>query len=177
MRSSFRLDRLPRGRGRDLDTALAAADAADEVTRTGWSPSGVAARAKVDGSPVTEVDSAAERAAASVLLGAHPNDAFLGEESGERPGSSGRRWIVDGIDGTNFFAAGRPTWGTLIGLEADGDIVVGVVSSPVLERRWWAVRGAGAFAQSAGDSDGPRRLQVSDGAVVDAGRIAVLPGF
>jgi histidinol-phosphatase len=159
----------------DLETALAAVDAADVVTRTGWSPGGVPAKAKVDGSPVTEVDSAAERAVASVLLDAHPEDTFLGEETGEQRGSSGRRWIVDGIDGTSFFAAGQPTWGTLIALEADGDIVLGVVSSPVLERRWWAVRGAGAF--TVGDSHGPRRLQVSDGAVVDVAHLAVLPGF
>lgn len=161
----------------DLELALAAADAADEVTHSHWSPRGVVARSKADGSPVTEADSAAEEAVARVVLDAHPGDGFLGEESGERPGTSPRRWIVDGIDGTSSFVAGRPTWGTLIALEVDAEIVLGVVSSPVLQRRWWAVRGAGAFTLASGDPRGPRRLRVSEGSTLDAHRIATLPGY
>ena len=84
---------------------------------------------------------AAEEACLLLRRVARPDDGLLGEEVGERPGSSGRRWIVDGIDGTRFFAAGRPTWGTLIALEGDGEIVLGVSSSPAQDRRWWASRG------------------------------------
>jgi len=60
-------------------------------------------------------------------------------------GTTGRRWIVDGIDGTRIFAAGPTEWGSLIALQDDGEIVLGVTSSPAQDRRWWATRGQGAF--------------------------------
>jgi histidinol-phosphatase len=68
------------------------------------------------------------------------------------------------VDGTKNYSRGIPVWATLIALEEDGDVVVGVVSAPALHRRWWASRGDGAYA------DG-RRLRVSsveriEGAVV-----------
>ena len=70
-----------------------------------------------------------------------PTDAFVGEEVGPHAGTSGRRWIVDGIDGTHNYADGRAGWGTIIACEVDGEIVIGVVSSPRFGRRWWAVAG------------------------------------
>jgi len=77
-----------------------------------------------------------------------------GEEQGDT-GSGSRRWILDPIDGTKNFIRGVPVWATLIALEVAGDITVGVVSAPSLSRRWWASRGAGAYANG-------RRLEVSD---------------
>ena len=74
------------------------------------------------------------------------HDAVLGEEIGPQPGTSSRRWIFDGIDGTHNYADGRPGWGTIIALEVDGEIVVGLVSAPLSGRRWWAVRGEGAWS-------------------------------
>ena len=64
---------------------------------------------------------------------------------GGQTGSSSRRWIIDAIDGTVDFAAGGPDWGTLIGLEVDGRVVVGVCDLPIHQRRYWAVTGGGAF--------------------------------
>jgi histidinol-phosphatase len=61
-------------------------------------------------------------------------------------GVSSRRWIVDPIDGTRNYSRGIPVWATLIALEADAVVRVGVVSAPALRGRWWAERGAGAFA-------------------------------
>jgi histidinol-phosphatase len=78
------------------------------------------------------------------LLAQHrPDHAVLGEEEGliGDPASSSR-WILDPIDGTASFVRGLPIWGTLIALEHEGDIVVGVASAPALGRRWWAARGS-----------------------------------
>ena len=61
------------------------------------------------------------------------------------PAPPARRWIVDGIDGTHNYGDGRPGWGTIVAYEADGDIVVGLVSAPRFGRRWWAVRGRGSM--------------------------------
>ena len=74
-----------------------------------------------------------------------PNDAILGEEEGTS-GEGLRRWILDPIDGTRNYARGVPVWATLIALEDDGVLRLGVVSAPALGRRWWAERGHGAFA-------------------------------
>ena len=130
---------------------------------------------KADGTPVTEADSAAEQAVFGGLQETFPSDAFLGEEIGARPGTSGRRWIVDGIDGTYFFAGGEPTWGTLIALETDGQIVLGLVSSPILERRWWATRGHGAFSASLSARSDATPLRVSTTEDLRADRVVTLP--
>jgi histidinol-phosphatase len=85
------------------------------------------------------------------LLGqARPSDAVLGEEFGASGSSTsdspnGRRWIVDPIDGTKSYARGIPVWATLIALERDGALSVGVVSAPALGSRWWGTLDGGAF--------------------------------
>jgi histidinol-phosphatase len=85
-----------------------------------------------------------ERALRERIAAERPGDAILGEELGTA-GEGSRRWVLDPIDGTEHFARGIPLWGTLIALEdADGPLVA-VVSAPPLRRRWWAVRGGGAF--------------------------------
>jgi histidinol-phosphatase len=145
----------------DLELAFRLADVADEVTLRWWSPDGVASTAKVDGSPVTEADVATEEAVLAAMREARPGDGFLGEEVGERSGTTGRRWIIDGIDGTRFFAAGLPTWGTLIALECDGEIALGMSSSPAQDRRWSAFRGEGAFRGRSSGRSTPTRIHVS----------------
>ena len=70
---------------------------------------------------------------------------MLGEEHGES-GKGRRRWIVDPIDGTRNYSRGVPVWATLIALEEDGEVQLGVVSAPALGRRWYAERGGGAWA-------------------------------
>lgn len=143
----------------DLELAFRLADLADAQTLARWNPVGVAARSKADGTPVTDADIAAEQAVLAAIRSEHPDDSVLGEEIGEHPGSSGRRWIVDGIDGTRFYAAGAATWGTLIALEVDREIVLGISSSPAQKRRWWATLGGGAFTgRSANDA---ARIRVS----------------
>jgi len=138
---------------RDLRTALEAADAADAATATRFRALDLSVDIKADRTPVSEADQAAERAIRSVISSVNPTDGVLGEEYGET-GGSGRRWIVDPIDATVNYVRGVPVWGTLIALEEDGELVVGVVSSPALGSRWWAMRGAGAWRNS-------RRIAVS----------------
>src|SRR5207249_5144898 len=113
---------------------------------------------KDDGSLATEADLAVEDALRARLGIERPGDAILGEERGET-GSSRRRWILDGIDGTVDFAAGRSDWSTLVALEVDGRVVVSVCDQPAHQRRYCAVRGHGAFCSTAASA--PLRLRVS----------------
>jgi histidinol-phosphatase len=143
----------------DLQLALllageASAIALDRFTR------GVASRQKADGSVVTDADLEVERMLTAALASERPGDAVLGEELGGAPGGA-RRWIIDPIDGTRNFIAGRPDWGVHIALQDGGNIVVGVVTRPVLATRWWAGRGCGAFVGSAADPVEPAPLRVS----------------
>lgn len=160
----------------DLALAFRMVDAADVATRAAWTPAGVIASMKSDGSPVTDADIAAERAMLEVLQQEAPVDGFVGEELGHHPAANGRRWIVDGIDGTRFFAAGEITWGTLVALEVDGSITVAVCSSPMQQRRWWAVRGGGAFTGSR-DASSARPIRVDASAVHTPDGVACLPRF
>jgi fructose-1,6-bisphosphatase/inositol monophosphatase family enzyme len=130
----------------DLDFAHVLADAADRVSSADFRSEELRTTKKGDGTPVSEVDLAVEQAMLEVVRAERPTDAFVGEEVGPHDGTSGRRWIVDGIDGTHNYADGRPGWGTIIAHEVDGEIVVGLVSSPRFGTRWWAVRGGGAWS-------------------------------
>ena len=80
--------------------------------------SGIAFDAKPDDSPVTAADRACEQLIARELENAFPDDGLLGEEGAKKESRSGRRWIVDPIDGTRDFVRGSPAWAVLIGLEA-----------------------------------------------------------
>jgi len=99
---------------------------------------------KPDSTPVTEADHAVETAVRDALARARPSDVVVGEEFGTT-GEGARRWIIDPIDGTKSYLRGSPPWATLLGLEEAGELVLGVVSAPMLGRRWWATRGGGAF--------------------------------
>lgn len=156
----------------DLDVAFRAIELADASTMRHYRSVGIVSSAKADGSPVTIADVEAETAMLESLRAVRPDDGFLGEEVGPHDGTSGRRWIADGIDGTRFFVAGAPTWGTLLALEIDGTITLGVASSPAQGRRWWAVRGRGAFT---GDPSSPTRLRVSTCAARQPDRVVCLP--
>ena len=137
----------------DLVFALKLADLADEVTLARFLSDDLKIERKPDTTHVTDADHAAELVIRSAILERFPSDAILGEEFGAE-GDSGRRWIIDPIDGTANFMRGIPIWATLIGLERDGVVDIGVVSAPAMPRRWWAARGEGAYC------DG-RRLSVS----------------
>ncbi|MFC7549179.1 inositol monophosphatase family protein [Plantactinospora sp. GCM10030261] len=106
---------------------------------------------KPDGSVVTEADRAVESAIRAVLGEARPEDAILGEETGQT-GTANRRWIIDPIDGTALFVTGDDRWLVLLALESAGDITVGVAVVPARREIWWAERGGGAYRA---EFDGP----------------------
>ena len=129
---------------RDLQLALQLADAADEITMRWFRSSSLQVRTKSDRSPVSAADEETERMIRETLGREQPDDGIVGEEFGVSGGAA-RRWIVDPIDATRNFIRGIPVFGTLIALEENGRIVVGVVSAPAMAKRWWAARGEGAF--------------------------------
>jgi histidinol-phosphatase len=100
---------------------------------------------KADSSPVTDVDTACEELIRNQLLNIFPHDAYLGEESGIVSGTSGRRWIIDPLDGTRPYIRGIPTYSTLIALEDHDQPVIGVIHLPALNITCWAGRNDGAF--------------------------------
>lgn len=99
---------------------------------------------KADESPVTVADREAEAACLEVVAAAFPQDAWLGEETGETGGGSGRRWIVDPIDGTRNFVRGVPLWATLVACEENDRVVAAAVAIPGLGELYDAVLGGGA---------------------------------
>jgi histidinol-phosphatase len=105
---------------------------------------------KHDGTAVTQADRGIEEMARARLAASGITMDVLGEEMGgdheKAPPTSGRpRLIIDPIDGTEEFSRGVPTFGTLLGIERDGEIVAGMVSAPGLGARWCAYRGQGAW--------------------------------
>jgi histidinol-phosphatase len=132
------------GFGDDLRFAHVLADAADDITMRRFRARDLAVHAKADLTPVSDADLAAEESLRGVLRRARPRDAMLGEEFGQS-GMSPRCWVVDPIDGTKNYVRGVPVWATLVGLMAEGEVVVGVVSAPALSRRWWAATDGGAW--------------------------------
>lgn len=131
----------------DLELALELADIADRISAARFRASDLVVSTKPDRTPVTEADRAVEAALREKLADARPDHAVLGEEEGATGAADARaRWIIDPIDGTANYLRGVPVWATLIALEENGQLVVGVVSAPAMSQRWWAVRGGGAFA-------------------------------
>lgn len=141
----------------DLELALDLADLADSITTGAFRSRGLVVETKPDLTPVTAADRLVEQRLREALGRARPGDAVVGEEYGTSGGGS-RRWIVDPIDGTKNFVRGIPVWASLLALEIDGVITAGVASAPALGRRWWAARGAGAFAGRPGEGGTPIRV-------------------
>jgi len=100
---------------------------------------------KADGSPVTVADRTAERMIRDMLADRHPDDAIIGEEEGTTGGSSGRRWIIDPIDGTQAFVRGVPLYSTLVAVEDADGVVAGAIHLPALGETVFAGRGLGCF--------------------------------
>ncbi len=119
-----------------------------------------AAERKADNSFVTIADREAERFLRRQIDHTFPDDAILGEEELEKPGTSGRRWILDPIDGTYSFVHGVPLYAVLIGLEVDAEPLLGVVNLPALNETVYAAQGLGCF-----HNDEPAR--VSSTALLD----------
>ena len=127
----------------DLEFALGLADIADAVTMAWFRSAELQVETKPDHTAVTVADRETEQAIRTEIQRACPGDGVLGEEFGGD--ASARRWIIDPIDGTSSFLRGVPVWATLLALELEGRVEVAVASAPALQRRWWAVRGAGAW--------------------------------
>ena len=96
---------------------------------------------KGDRTPVTEADRAAEQAMRALIAAEFPDDAIHGEEFGTTNGQSGRTWVLDPIDGTTAFMAGRPIFGTLIALVKEGWPVLGLIDQAILGERWIGITG------------------------------------
>src|SRR5215813_8817368 len=118
---------------------------------------------KRDGSRVTQADKEVEAMARARVAASGLELDVLGEEMGgsgsNAPATKRPRMIIDPIDGTEEFSRGIPTFGTLMGIESEGEIVAAMVSAPGLHSRWWAYKGEGAYRDGV-------RLRVSDTAVM-----------
>jgi histidinol-phosphatase len=142
----------------DLELATHLADAADAITTTRFRALDLTFERKPDRTPVTDADTAVEDALRAILSDERPGDTVAGEERGGAATGQGRTWVLDPIDGTKNFLRGVPVWATLIALVKDSTPVVGMISAPLLGRRWWASTGDGAWLR---DSAGERRIAVS----------------
>lgn len=131
--------------GSALDFAHELADLADALTMGRFRALDLRVDTKPDLSPVSEADRNAEEAIRDHVGASGRNEGVLGEEFGDD--GSDVKWIVDPIDGTTSYVRGVPIWATLLALQRDGVVELGLVSAPALGRRWWALRGEGAFAQ------------------------------
>lgn len=131
--------------GAALEVALAACDEADAISLASFRGT-LRIEAKPDATFVTEADTAVERAIRERITARFPDHGLVGEEYGEASSASGRRWIIDPIDGTHNYMRGVPLYATLMALEIEGTLEVGVVSAPALRRRWFSWAGGEAWA-------------------------------
>ena len=139
----------------DLALAHVLADTADAIAMPRFRSQDLKVTEKPDATPVTDADTAVEKALRSALARSRPRDGVLGEEYGASVAAAGpsqRQWIIDPIDGTKNFLRGVPIWATLIALMDGNEPVVGLVSAPALNRRWWAAKNLGSYAGRRRDS-------------------------
>jgi histidinol phosphatase-like enzyme (inositol monophosphatase family) len=106
---------------------------------------GIRAETKPDASPVTIADKENERIVREAIEREFPGDGILGEEGSRQSGSSGRRWIIDPIDGTRDFVRGNRFWCVLLAVEEADESLAGVAHFPLLNETYWATRGGGAY--------------------------------
>ncbi|MDQ3738299.1 MAG: histidinol phosphatase [Actinomycetota bacterium] len=131
----------------ELTFAASLADLADSITSAAFERGQIAVEHKADATEVTNVDRECERALVQRILSERPAHSVFGEEHGHQGTDDATfTWMIDPIDGTSGFVRGLPVWGTLLALLHGDDVVVAMVSAPVLGRRWWATRSGGAFA-------------------------------
>jgi histidinol-phosphatase len=140
-----------------LDTAVALLRAAGERTLRWFRAVDLEVERKGDGTPVTAADRDAERFLRERLADVFPGDGVLGEEEAPTVGTTGRRWILDPIDGTKAFTCGVPLYSNLLALEDQHGIAVGVINLPALGEIVWAGRGLGCFSER-----GPARVSAHD---------------
>ena len=124
----------------DIALANALADAAGAAIRPLFRAH-YEIESKADASPVTEADRAAEQAMRRIIDAERPRDGVIGEEYEATRAGAARQWVLDPIDGTRSFIAGRPIFGTLIALLQDGWPVLGVIDQPINGERWVGAMG------------------------------------
>ncbi len=131
-------DPLPETRAALWAAAHAAADAARVATLRHFRAEGLSAETKEAHrfDPVTVADREAEAAMRAVLARMRPEDAVLGEELGDRAGTSGLTWVLDPIDGTRGYLSGTPTWGVLVALAGAGGPMLGLIDQPYIGERF-----------------------------------------
>lgn len=122
---------------------------------------------------VTEMDRGSEALIVGHLLAERGDDAVLGEEGGQRPGTSGVRWVIDPLDGTVNYLYNLPVWAVSIAAEVEGDVVAGVVRAPVLGVEWYAARGHGSWREIEGAQPLPNAVSTT----TDLSRSLVATGF
>ena len=128
----------------ELSFANGLADRAGDIGMGLFLGDGLQVRHKADRTVVTQADTSIEAMVREQVAAAFPDDHVLGEEEGGGDRATGRVWIVDPIDATANYARGIPVWATLIALQVDGELVLGLVHAPALGERYEAVRGGGA---------------------------------
>jgi len=128
----------------DLRLAHLLADDADSISADRFKALDLHVMTKPDLTPVSDADRAVEESIRRTLSRARSRDAITAEEEGSS-GTAARRWIVDPIDGTKNFVRGVPVWATLISLAVEDEVVMSVVSAPLLGRRWWASKDQGSW--------------------------------
>jgi 3'(2'), 5'-bisphosphate nucleotidase len=134
---------------RSLALALAALAAEAGQLILQIAAAGAASRTKADGSPVTAADERAEALLVAALARLLPGVPVLAEEqacAGMLPASHDEMLVIDPLDGTKEFIAGRPEFTVNIAVVAGGTPVVGTVHAPALGRTWAGASGAGAWS-------------------------------
>jgi histidinol-phosphatase len=160
-----------------LELAIDAADEAGELTLRYFRRDDLAVELKRDASPVTIADREAEKLLRERIAAVFPDDAILGEELGERSGTSGYRWILDPIDGTKSFIHGVPLYAVLIGVEHAGQSTIGVIQLPALNETVYAAAGHGAWHVLGNQQKKPARISASRSLAESAFLTSGLAGF
>ncbi len=141
-----------------LELAKRIAQSAGQITLNYFQTDKFEVQKKGDGSPLTIADQASEKHLREEISQAFPDDAIVGEEFGAKDGSSGYRWVLDPIDGTKSFISGVPLYGTMVGVEVDGNAVIGSVYVPGLDEGIYAATGLGAWWYRNGKKPVPARV-------------------
>lgn len=142
-----------------LDFAVRAARLAGRSTLNYFHQDDLPVERKADDSPVTVADRQAEQCLRKQIGQEFPHDAILGEEFDDKSGTTGFRWILDPIDGTQSFVHGVPLYSTLVAVEHGGESILGVICLPALDECVYAATGLGAW-QVTGDNT-PKPAKVS----------------
>jgi len=141
-----------------LEFAEFIAREAGQITLEFFRRDDLAVERKADASPVTIADRQAEQHLRERIAEEFPGDGILGEEFPEKPGTNNYRWILDPIDGTKSFIHGVPLYGTLVGVEHQGQSVAGVIHIPPLAETVYGALGQGAWYIGGGKARRPARV-------------------